>query len=292
MATGFADLVKNTEIPETNDFGSYDGPPRIRWNNGTKSKLRNVPDVPGSFYASEKTLAGFEPGSVWQRVERYEDEVGYEAESVSLIFVTRRSQPFSEHKEGNKTIRTYQQEWIPGVSKSVFTEYLVYVDGFGEGGIGYGPAILGVKGMVGKRMEEELSRFRKEILAPASAIINANRKQPVKAPLFMFAVEIQPETNGRGYTFTDTGYGHAVNLPLFHYSDKPTDATFSEMYVGPTLLDELKELHSSYEEWRNTKRTNKNEAAQQESQVRQAGTPRRQLADYPQDEPDYDDLDF
>lgn len=285
--TGFADMVKNTDIPEVGDFGRYDGPPRIRWSNGTKSKQRGIPDVPGTFYASEKTLAGFEPGAPWQRVERYEDEVGYEAEELRVIFISRRSQPFSEEKVGNRTVRTYQQEWTPGVSKSVFTEYLCYVDGFGAEGIGFGLVVLGVKGMVGKRMEEELSRFRKEVLSPASAVISQGKGQTVRAPLFLFAVEIAPERNPNGaYAFSDTGHGSVVQLPVMRIPAKVTDQTFSQMYVGPDLLGELKDVYNEYREWRDTKRANRGDSPAMQPPSNGHSSHHVSLDGYPDDEGD------
>jgi hypothetical protein len=277
---GFADTIGKTEVPEAPDDRHYDGPPRIRWNNGAESKHDSVPDVPGTFYVSEKTLNGFVPQAPWHEVNRYENEVGYEAEELDIVFIAHKGQPFKDVRDakGKWVKREWFKVWEQGMS--IQTEYLAYVEGFYDPQEPqYGtPALFVTKGMVGKRVGEILTRYREDLLAEATRVANTGKKDKVKLPGWSFRLRLGPERTKKGFVFTETGFGSKVQLPMLLMPQDITDALMDELYVGETLLQHGRIVYDSFEDWRTTIYTNGEAEQEEEGSAAQQGTTSSQRA--------------
>ncbi len=296
----FTSGLKDRAIPTQEKAGGYQGPPRIWWYGGEPGK-KGAEDTAGEFWTTEKELKGFVPGAPWVRQENRFGKGGvfYVAPTLKVAMVSRRSRPYGEIKDvsGKVTGREYHpfwindktpQPWPKGVtmmSKSVYAEYLMLVEGF------FDPEKLGTpsfitqevvyacKGMQGMRMQKVIIPAIEEfILKPAQQAISESSGQRMKdlPAAFMFWAKLVPETTTdkkgkESLVFTQpAGFNVSVQLPVLDIDEEVDQQWLDENYVGDDLLDTLTEMYHQYDGWRaEVKAPAKEEAYDDEDAPRQ-----------------------
>ena len=111
--------------------------PRIWWYNGAKQA-----GTAGHFYTTEREIAQCPYG--WMQVQRYDDEVGYTADTLRIAVIRKRSQAYSEDRSSGMTVKTWHEHYKFNAGYRIYTELLCLVEGI------HVPVVWVVKGMTGK----------------------------------------------------------------------------------------------------------------------------------------------
>jgi len=240
MTNNFDELAGlEYEMP---DEAQGDGLNRIWWHNGV-SKAKTA----GSFYTRAEDWAGPLP-EPWQGVERFEGELGWFAETLKIVPLTYRSQPFAAVKDaaGNKR-REYAAKWQQGMS--IHTEILCLVEGV------EGPVVWSVKGMVGKEvLNTVFAQARQRLIVPGEARL---RK---RLPMWSFWLPVTQRRTAAGkLDYVSFPEGGEISPPALVLPDLHGPDLLNALYVGKALFEEAAAIRQQYEEWRHERRGNEPE---------------------------------
>lgn len=239
MTTHDLDELNSIDVPQDEERG--DGLPRIWWKYGNQQAK-----AAGHFYARADDWDGPLPAP-WAECELYEGEVGYKAESLRLLPITKRSQPYRKVTVGDRDRREYAERWSEGMQ--IHTEYLVFVEGL------EGPVVWSFHGVTGKAMEGKGG-----IIPTASRAIayEATKLYKRKIGLSAFWLPIGPTLDARGKThFEKLAQGSVVNAPALRLpADLEGRALLQAFYAGKETIAEVAMVKEQYAAWRLERRTN------------------------------------
>jgi hypothetical protein len=240
---------------------TYQGPPRFNFINGKRLTGTQYPDVPSDFYIRERELKGMVPGAPWKsqqgRFAGNSDEIGYQAPSLNIIIISRRSQPFRQiDLPNNKKGREWHTRWIypnatpeeiraaggTAPSESVHTEYLCLAEGLydpgsvatflhharaaeGNGEVidasffdGLGLSVWTMKGSTGMGVDAALKLYRETLLREASKIASQAKGTATNLPDWAFSLPFGPKVDKKG-------------KPVFEQNKK-----FQTVYTNPPTI--------------------------------------------------------
>jgi len=217
--------------------------PRIWWYNGAKQA-----GTAGHFYTTEREIAQCPYG--WMQVQRYDDEVGYTADTLRIAVIRKRSQAYSEDRTSGMTVKTWHEHYKFNSGYRIYTELLCLVEGI------HMPVVWVVKGMTGKavtgRKTGLLDGFNEAVLKPAVALWKHGAM-----PSWAFWMPVAGAKTDKGKPiYTDTGFGSHVTLPTLALPATVDREALKGLYIGRTLLDYGLEVYKASAEWQKTLRTN------------------------------------
>ena len=234
------DAVMNGDFEYEENESTVRGYPRIWWFNGNKTA-----GTAGHFYTSEKEFPeGLQ--APWVAVQRFEDADGFTTESLSVVPIRKRYQPFIQDPKDRKHKMWLSKNapWEKGMS--VYTEILCFMEGYD------GLVILAVKGMTGKALTNRTDGIFKRHADSIIAVAKKTAKKGAKIPPFMFWVPITGKRTAKGKVeYTDTGYSSVVTLPeLAIQTDNVTREDAKKWFIGAEMLEKAREAYESHNEWR------------------------------------------
>lgn len=233
----FADQISGATIPQVEM--STDEPPRIWWHNGVKNAKTS-----GNFYTKETELL-HAPNPPWAQVDRFDGEVGFTTERLSIAVIGHRAQAFI--RNGKDTPPTWLTKWEKGAQ--IYTEMLCFVPGID------GPVVWAMRGLTGKAVTGKggiLGTYQAGLLRDASKV--AGKALPLWT--FWLPIATLRDTAGK-IVYSDTGHGSTVTPPALYL---PKDA-LDTLYVGNDMLSEGALIREQYADW--FKRRRGNEAAEE-----------------------------
>lgn len=227
------------------DYRSNEQFPRMWWYNGSKQAGTN-----GFFYTSAREFPNglTEP---WEQVEKYDDEVGYMATTLSIAIVRKRVQAYTETRIGNDVTKTWHKHYKPNHNMKLYTELLCLVKGMDD------PVVWIVKGMTGravtKKGEGIVDQHHDAVFKQAAATWRAQGE----IPSWAFWTTITAPTNAKGKPdYVDTGYGSHVTPPRLSLANPVNRDVLKQLYVGRELLEIGKTLYVETADWQKQLRAN------------------------------------
>lgn len=231
-----------------------DGLLRIQWRNGAP-QLRTV----GRFFVpADRLPEDFTPGAPWQPVtEVFEsgDEVpGFQAETLGVIVITHRAQPFVRDTDGN---REWLDRWQRGRERqSMQVEVLCIADGLEA----LGPVVWSsstVKtsfAIIARGRNGEpagiIPRMLKEIVEPAA------QRAKKHLDTYCFRVEVSAEKDAKGKPIYTEAGTRKVTRPVLALEAEPSIETIRTLWIGNDRINDLVPIREQYEDWRKERRTN------------------------------------
>lgn len=236
----FAERIATVETPVVNDAAPTT--PAIWWYNGNKQAK-----TPGIFYVKGTALQQ-EPVEPWAPSQRFENESGFETPTLHLALITWRQQPYHvvEVVSGGekRKDRRYIAEWEPGAQ--IHTEIVCLAEGIAE------PVVWSFHGMTGRAVMGKtgiFNTYRNGLLREAEQIAGK------RLPLWTFWLPISTLVNARGQvTYTDTGHGSLVTLPMLALADTPQAELLDTLFVGEEWISYGYEVRRQFESWRTQRR--------------------------------------
>lgn len=240
------DELNTFDVPTT-DEQQGDGLPRIWWRYGS------APSQPGFFYTKADYYEGaldYE-GSPWVEVEVYEGELGYKADVLRLLPITKRSQAYLKNKDTGR--KTFLPKWTEGAQ--ILTELLCFVEGV------EGPVVFSYHGAAGQAMDRKdegiVPRASKALAAEASKLLKK------KVGLGAFWLPIGGKLNAKGKTdFVKLTQGSVINPPDLRLPELAGRDLLNACYAGRATIEAAAALRDEYEAWRLERRTNDAEPEQ------------------------------
>lgn len=238
------DAVMDGQFEYEEDEATQRGYPKIWWFNGVKAA-----GTAGHFYTSEKEFpAGL--GSPWTPVKRFDDGDGFVTETLSVIPIRKRYQPFMQDKRDKKRKIWFASDapWQAGMT--VYTEILCFMEGY------EGLVVLAVKGMTGKALTNRNDGVFKRHADSIIAVARQTAKKGVKIPPFMFWVPITCKKTAKGKVdYVDTGHSSFVTPPdLAISTDDVTREDAKKWFIGGDMLDKARVAYETHGEWRKEQR--------------------------------------
>lgn len=243
MTTHNLDELNEIEVPTFGD-NEGDGLARIWWKYGNQPAK-----IAGHFYTRADDWAGAPP-EPWVECELYEGEIGYKAEVLRLLLITKRAQPYVKVKQGDKEFRRYVDwparggEWPTGMQ--IHTEFLCLAEGLGA------PVVFSFHGATGTAMEAKggiIPSANKALAAEASKLYKR------KIGLSAFWLPIGPELNAQGKTnFVKLAQGSVINSPALRLPSLEGKALLQACYAGKERIAEATALREQYDLWRQERR--------------------------------------
>lgn len=236
----FAERIAAVDTPVVNDAAPTT--PAIWWYNGSKQAK-----TPGIFYVKGAALQQ-EPADPWVPSQRFENEIGFETPLLHLALITWRQQPYHvvEVVSGGeqRKHRRYIAEWEPGAQ--IHTEIVCLAEGIAE------PVVWSCHGMTGRAVMGKngiCATYRTGLLRHAEQVA---RK---RLPLWTFWVPISTLRDARGQvTYTDTGHGSLVTLPMLDWSDASQAELIDRLFTGEEWIVYGYEVRRQFESWRSQRR--------------------------------------
>lgn len=237
------DELASVDLP-SEDERQGDGLPRIWWKYGT------APTTAGHFYARADDWQGELPDP-WKPCELYENEQGWAANTLKLVLITKRSQPYRKVTLGGKTYREYV-EWprrgTPWPDQmQIHTEWIAFAEGLG------GPVVFSYHGATGQAMEGKQGG----IVASAEAALSkpATLLYKRKIGLSAFWIPIGPTLQPNGKPkFESLPQGSKINYPALTLPALEGKALLSACYVGSEILADVAMTKDAYAEWAKERR--------------------------------------
>lgn len=236
----FATRIATVETPVVNDNASTT--PAIWWYNGNKPAR-----TPGIFYV-KGTVLQQEPAEPWVPSQRFEHEAGFEAPALHLALITWRQQPYRvvevvANGEKRKD-RRYIAEWEPGAQ--IHTEIVCLAEGIAE------PIIWSFHGMTGRAVMGKTGIFN----AYCNGLLReAEQLAGKRLPLWTFWLPIATLVNAKGQvTYTDTGHGSLVTLPMLKLPDLPSTPLMDDLFIGEEWVTYGYAVRAQFESWRSQRR--------------------------------------
>lgn len=244
MTTHNLDELSEIEVPTFND-NEGDGLARIWWKYGNQQAK-----IPGHFYTRADDWAE-PPPAPWVECEVHEGELGYKAEVLKILLITKRAQPYTKIKQGAKTFRQYVDwpargtPWPTGMQ--IHTEFLVMAEGLGA------PVVFSYHGAAGQAMDG------KGGIVPAAAAAlskEASKLFKRKIGLSAFWIPIGPELDAKGKThYTKFDEGSYINAPALRLPNLEGRNLLQNCYAGKDVIAEVVTLKEQYADWREEKRS-------------------------------------
>jgi hypothetical protein len=104
-----------------------------------------------------------------------------------------------------------------------------------------GRAVMGKTGI--------LNTYRNGLLREAEQVAGK------RLPLWTFWLPISTQVNAKQQvTYSDTGHGSLVTLPMLALPETPTQALMDSLFVGEEWLSYGYEVHRQFEQWRSQRR--------------------------------------
>jgi hypothetical protein len=233
------DELKDYDIP-TGETQDGDGLPRIWWKYGNQAAK-----LPGFFYARGDDFDG--PLSLpWEEAEVHDGELGYKAETLLILPITKRSQPYTKDKDTNR--RTYFDRWSEGMQ--IHTELICFVEGI------EGPVVFSYHGVTGRAMDG-----KGDGIIPAASRLLANEAARLfkkKVGLSAFWLPIGPRLNTQGKVdFQKLTQGSVVNPPALRLpAGKEGKDLLDACYAGRETIEAAAAVRAQFEAWRQERRAN------------------------------------
>lgn len=246
------DSVLNGNFDYNDDEYGTRGYPKIWWFNGVRQA-----GTAGHFYTSEKEFPNG-LGKPWQPVSRFNDADGFVAETLNIIPIRKRYQPFKKDPMDSKRKIWYpaNAEWEVGMT--IYTEILCFMEGYD------GLVVLAVKGMTGKALTNRVDGVFKRHADGVLTVAKKTAKKGAKIPPYMFWVPITCKRTKNGKVdYQDTGHSSTITPPdLGMNVDDLTREDIKPWYVGGEMLEKAKEAYESHAEWRREQRASAIEVQQ------------------------------
>lgn len=237
---GFRDDIRTIDTPPVDDHRPV--LPAMWWYNGVKNAR-----TPGVFYIKADALSAT-PSEPWQPSARFEGEEGFETETLHLLPICYRQQPYRTVTVGTgaqqRRERQYLTEWVLGAQ--FHTELLCIVAGIEE------PVVWSCHGMTSRALTGKggiFAVYRTGLLKEAEKV--AGKKVPPWT--FWLPIATQRDAMGR-VIYTDTGHGSFVTPPALALPDKPLADLLDELFAGKEWVEYGYELYRQFEDWRNERR--------------------------------------
>jgi len=245
MSTFDFDNVMNGEFDYNDDEQGSRGYPKIWWFNGVRQA-----GTAGHFYTSEKE---FPQGlsNPWQPVSRFNDSDGFVAETLCIIPIRKRYQPYKRDPMDSKRKIWYpaNAEWEVGMS--IYTEILCFMEGYD------GLVVLAVKGLTGKALTNRVDGIFKRHAELVITTAKKTAKKGAKIPPYMFWVPISTKRMANGKVeYRDTGHSSITTPPdlALQFTGEPTRDDIKKWYIGSEMLVKAREAYESHAEWRREQR--------------------------------------
>ena len=236
----FATRIAAVDTPVVNDNGPV--VPTIWWHNGNKQAK-----TPGLFYLKAAALQQ-EPAEPWTPTERFTGESGFTATTLHLALITWRQQPYHivEIVSGGekRKDRRYIAEWEPGAQ--IHTEIVCLVEGIAE------PVVWSFHGMTGRAIMGKqgiFSAYRNGLLRAAEQAAGK------RLPLWTFWLPLTTRRDAKNQpTYTDTGHGSLVTLPMLAWPNRPETDLLDLLFVGEEWVSYGYGVRAQFDHWRSQRR--------------------------------------
>ncbi len=226
----FLDTMINLDVPTFDDHA--DQPPRMYWHNGDK-RARTA----GSFYIKADELIAT-PDAPWERVERFQDEIGFTASLLKVAVIGYRQQPFVDDKETRT--RRWLTHWEPGAL--IYTEVLCLVAGIDV------PVVWCAKGLTGRAITGKggiLAQYRSTLLRAAET----SAGKPLPPWTFWLPITAAVDAQERP-VYTDTGHGSFVTPPILHPQALETSTKIMDrLFVGAQWVQYGVGIRQQFDAW-------------------------------------------
>jgi len=235
-----------SNIDELNDYDvpaeqtrDGDGMPRIWWKYGNQAAKMS-----GFFYTKPADYVD-DLIAPWAEADVYEGEVGAKAETLRILPIIRRAQPYTKDQETGR--RTYAERWREGMQ--IHTELICFVEGID------GPAVLSYHGVTGRAMDGKTSG----IIPTATRLLAAEATRLYKKTIGLsaFWLPIGPARTTQGKVdFQRLTQGSVVNAPALCLPvGLEGKALLSACYAGRETVEAAAAVRKQYEAWRQERRT-------------------------------------
>lgn len=220
-----------------------DGLGRFRWNNGMKVG-RNA--SAGMWYARSEAFQGSLPTG-WSKSLAFEGD-GYEAKTIKMLPLLKRSQPFS--KVGESVV--WHTEWQQNAGMKMYTEVLCLLEGYDE------PLVMTGKGWAASRITHYkrgcFGEQAEYVTRPASALAD----KPLQPWAFWHHIG-GAFTKGNEPKFIEVGTGaktHLHDIVLIGVSGPADESLIDALYVGDELYAHATTVYNVYvqAEWHKERR--------------------------------------
>ncbi|MEN9936221.1 MAG: hypothetical protein RLZZ387_2800 [Chloroflexota bacterium] len=236
----FAERIATVETPVVNDAAPTT--PAIWWYNGNKQAK-----TPGVFYVKGTALQQ-EPAEPWAPSARFDNETGFETSALHLAPITWRQQPYRVvevvSNGTQRKDRRYLTDWEPGAQ--IHTEIVCLAAGIAE------PVVWSFHGMTGRAVMGKsgiFNSYRHGLLRGAEKVAGK------RLPLWTFWLPITTLRNAKGQiTYTDTGHGSLVTLPMLDWPTAPEPELIDTLFVGEEWVAYGYEVRRQFESWRTQRR--------------------------------------
>lgn len=217
---------------------------RIRWNHG-----RRVGRVgtAGVFYAKEQAFTSAPDG--WRVSELYSDG-GWESDTLQMVPLLKRSQPFTTDASGTAV---WHAHWQANANMRIYTEVLAMIAGYDD------PVIFTAKGWTGQRVagakRSVMSDHIDYVWKPAQSL-------GATLPPWAFWCTVAGAVDVKNQPlFIEVGGAQKVvlqDLTLHGITAPCTEKQIDALYIGDDLYDRVNAIREQYiaEKWQDQKRGN------------------------------------
>lgn len=225
-----------TDIKTTTDTiydPEQEQPARMYWYNGAKSARTG-----GVFHIKFDEL-GHTPQEPWKDSERFDNEAGFETDSLRIAVIGQRQQAFRSIKDGNQERREWLARWEQGAQ--LYTEVLCMVQGIEQ------PVVWVMKGLTGKAVTGKggiLNHYKNGLLRDATRLAN----KPLNPWAFWLPISTIKDAQGK-IKYEDTGFGSTVTPPALFLPQGDVESMINELWIGADLYEECGRIREQFDAW-------------------------------------------